>query len=196
MLYRVLQSNDRHGITDTIVDVCAMLRGLTPMFPACRVELPRTEIEMMILTVAAESSFKYRKQIGGGPARGLMGMEPPTARDTFRWLRRKHLEGRPDWARLTDIWLGLRSVPAFTPTAAEFSAHLAGNDAFALALGRLHYRMIPAPFPVTMPFQAQYWKQYWNTEEGAGKFQDALNRWEECGCDELMVRAERRAKLV
>lgn len=72
MLYGILQSNDPYGITDLIVDVCAMLRGLDPHQDE-KVELPRTVIEMMVLTVAAESSFKYREQIGGGPARGLMG---------------------------------------------------------------------------------------------------------------------------
>jgi len=152
---------------------------------------------MMVLTVAAESLFRHRKQIGGGPARGLMGMEPATARDTFRWLLRRYSEGKTgEWMRLTDIWLGLRRVPFFIPGVDEVSAHLKRNDAFALALGRLHYRMIPAPFPQTRGEQARYWKQYWNTEGGAGTPEDALKRWEECGCDELMKHAERRAKLV
>lgn len=170
-------------ILKSLVQVCAELRGQIEVYE--KPTLPRTELEMMLLTIASESSFKDRKQIGGGPARGLCGMEPATVLDTFRWLERK-----PEaWQRLTYIWMGLRSVPYFSPDKEEVSEHLAKNDPFALAIGRLHYRMFEEAFPTDLVYQARYWKQYWNTEGGAGTPNFAINQWKACKCDGLMEEA-------
>lgn len=186
-MYEVRLKTNR-DIVKGIVYVCGHLTGQLadlekwePTYPK-QPTLQMDELKMMLLTVAAESSFVHREQIGGGPARGLCGMEPPTARDTFRWLEKK-----PElWQRLTRIWLGLESVDHFWPTETEISAHLARNDYLALALARLHWKMFAEPFPSALPHQAIYWKKYWNTEAGAGTAGHAIREWKACRCDKLV----------
>ena len=180
----VIFSKKAH-ILEALVRVCAELRGQVVDVGYSLPTLPKNELKMMLLTIAVESSFVHRTQIGGGPAVGLCGMEPETALDTFRWL-----EGKPvAWKRLTYIWMGLGTVPHFTPSYKEIIEHLTKNDLFSLALGRLHYRMFEEPFPDSLSNQAFYWKKYWNTEAGAGTVTRAMEQWEASRCDKLMKRA-------
>lgn len=175
---RQVLCNGRREIVKTLIDVCAGLRGIEHGKPT----LSLREVQIMVLTIAKESGFKYRRQIGGGPARGLCQMEAATALDTFRWLKDK-----PElWRRLTQIWFGLKSVPHFTPSEGEVNLHLSNHDPFALALGRAHYRMFPAEFPRELHNQAAYWKQFWNTEGGKGTAAEAMEAWNAYRCDKLM----------
>lgn len=179
-------------ILNGLIEVCAELRGQVGDLENVRPALPKNELEMMLITIAAESSFEHRKQKGGGPARGLCGMEPATALDTFRWL-----EGKPAlWERLTYIWLGLMTVPFFTPDVGEVSDHLRTNDYFSFALGRLHYKMFEEAFPNHLASQAAYWKKYWNTEAGAGTEDHAIRQWDACKCKKLMSDAARICEVI
>lgn len=183
MIRPTLEAHDSVGFIKLILQVCAVLRGQGTDI-ADENKLPQSEVEMMLLTAAAESSLIFRCQLHGGPARGLCQMEPATALDTFRWLGCKNVL----WERFTDIWLSLKTVHWFAPTEDEVTWHLTHNDAFALALARLHYRMFPEPFPRAFAKvdQASYWKKYWNTEKGKGTVEHALRQWDSCGCDRLM----------
>lgn len=191
-MFSVFLCTGREDITKVLVQVCAVLRGQSPDIGRYRPRLKLTEIEMMLLTIAAESSFSHREQIGGGPARGLMQMEPATALDTFRWMHGR----RFIWNCLTDIWLALQDLPLFTPTEDEVSWHLMTNDAFMLALGRIHYWMFPEPFPASLDDQAKYWKKYWNTPGGQGTEEHAVANWIDYECDRLVEFAGRLAILV
>jgi hypothetical protein len=198
MLHRVFLCTGREDITKVLVQVCAVLSGQSADIAQYKPRLRRNAIEMMLLTIAAESVFIHRSQIGGGPARGLMQMEPATALDTFRWIHGALMrsQARIDiWSRLTDIWLALRDLPRFTPTEEEVGWHLMTNDAFMLALGRLHYRMFPEPFPDSLDAQAAYWKKYWNTPAGARPPEHAVANWIGCECDWLVELAGRLATL-
>lgn len=187
---------ERKQILEDVLYVCAVLRGeINFRGGEQTATLPKNEVEMMLLTIAAESSFTHRKQIGGGPAMGLMQMEPATALDTFRWLAPDR--DRPiTWSRLTQIWLGLESVPFFRPTAEEVSWHLEHHDYFSLGIGRLHYRMFAEPFPDSLEDQARYWKQHWNTPAGAQTAEHAIRQWKACKCDKLMTEAARLCHLT
>ena len=189
---------EKHQILEDVLYVCAVLRGEVQFRGGEQTAtLPKNEVEMMLLTIAAESSFEHRRQIGGGPARGLMQMETATALDTFRWMDyRTALRKEEAWKRLTLIWLGLETVNFFTPTAKEIDLHLERRDYFALALGRQHYRMFEEPFPKLRSDQAAYWKKYWNTPAGAQTVDHAIRQWKACRCDRLMKEAARLCNLV
>jgi len=178
-------------ILKRLICVCAEIQGQDAVSPHVlgrdgnMPSVRKAEIEMMLLTIAAESSFVHRMQFSGGPARGLCGMEPATVLDTFRWL-----EGKTEyWKRLTSIWMGLKSIPFFTPTEEEVGEHLQKHDPFALALARLHYKMFPAKFPEDLWNQATYWKKIWNTAAGAGTVDYAMIEWEDCKCERMMKQA-------
>lgn len=46
--------------------------------------------------------------------------------------------------------------------------HLAYAPLVATAFARVHYKLIPAEFPLTVEGRAEYWKRYYNTVAGAG----------------------------
>lgn len=174
-------------ILETVIRVCAVLDGQTSDLEPWKPEIKMNELRMMLLTIAAESSFRDRLQHGGGPAKGLCQMEPATAFDTFRWLK-----GKPViWQRLTWIWMQLGTVPHFTPTDAEMGYFLTSHDPFALALARVHYKMFEEPFPDQLLNQARYWKKYWNTPLGAHEPSHAISQWRACRCDSLVKKAKR-----
>lgn len=182
MIVREVLCKGKKEIVRTLIDVCAELHGNSAILGFNKPTLSMRELQIMLMTIAKESAFKDRLQIGGGPARGLCQMEPATALDTFRWLERK-----PElWRRLTFVWLGLRSVPFFTPTEKEIGEHLSRNDPFCLCLSRAHYKMFPAEFPRELHNQAAYWKEHWNTEAGKGTAAEAMEAWRHHRCDKLM----------
>jgi hypothetical protein len=50
----------------------------------------------------------------------------------------------------------------------------------AMAVARLHYRLIPAQIPLSLKGRAEYWKRYYNTVKGKGSIADYLFRVESC----------------
>jgi hypothetical protein len=114
----------------------------------------------------------HRVQLGGGPARGLFQMEPNTH---------------------DDIWANfLKYRPALAANVAEFLQGdgpnpqlLTNNDRYAAAMARiLYYRMgqivgrTPIPAAGDIPGMAAYWKQFYNTEQGAGFAAQFVANWE------------------
>lgn len=146
------------------------------------------EIALGIGTVAVESAFVHRKQIAGGPARGLVQMEPATARDIFKNFLVTP-ERRELFCRVMFLWLRLRTVPSFTPRREELDLHLQENDAFAFAMMRVHYLRDPEPIPQTVGGQAAYWKRVYNTPAGAGTVEKYLQEWEAQDCTDLVIAA-------
>jgi len=127
-----------------------------------RVELWSPEAETLLLgTAAVESGLGSRLyQIGHGPARGIMQMEPATERSLWQ----DYLAYRP---RLRERIEGVTALSGHGPW-------LAWDLAYQIIMARIKYRTIPEPLPGTddVAGQARYWKQWYNTPAGAGRAED------------------------
>jgi len=124
--------------------------------------------ELLVATAAHESGgFRHDRQGGGGPARGLLQIEPSTYGDVVdRYL----VDVRPAWRPLID---GL-----VLPTG-EALDQLVWNPALGCAVARFKYYMAPEPLPAADDIDALagYWKRYFNTAAGAGTVDNFLADW-------------------
>lgn len=128
--------------------------------------------DLLLGTALAESNLEFFKQIGGGPALGFMQMEPLTFNDIFH----RYLE-REDKAHLKRK-VHLMMVPYNQNFSMTFSLQqLITNLPFAIMMARIRYLMVPAPIPKNVEGQAEYWKTYYNTEEGAGTVEKYIKSW-------------------
>jgi len=144
----------------------------------------KDEVSLLLGTAAAESSLKYRKQLGGGPARGIFQMEPATAKDIFdNYLRyRKKL-----YRRVMRIWQGKGWYWRFrVPECWELGEALQVDDYFACAMARLHYLRVSDPIPECVVEQAGYWREHYNTFAGQGTVEHYLEQWKACNCNKLL----------
>lgn len=123
-------------------------------------------IALLWRTAAVESAFRHRRQMVGRPprpvgtARGYPQVEPATAADVARWCRQRG--GR---AKALADAMGWRVKDRAT------LAERCEDDQFlAFGLARLKYWMMPQAIPPAFDVagQAGYWKQWYNTELGAG----------------------------
>jgi len=113
-------------------------------------------VELVLGTAAQESSFfKYRRQLGGGPALGGYQMEP----DTFHDICINFLAYKPE---LRAKILKTSGVEKLDP------ADLETNDVLATCMCRVHYYRVKEPIPVDLQGWATYWKKYYNTAKGKG----------------------------
>ena len=124
--------------------------------------------ELLLGTAVQESmNFKYRKQIGGGPAVGYYQMEPATHDDIWN----NFLKYRKKLANDASSFL-------VSPTANKHS-ELESNDKYATAMARIHYLRVSAPLPAKgdLVGQANYWKMYYNTPLGKGLPAEYVHKW-------------------
>ena len=121
--------------------------------------------ELVLGTAIVESALIYLRQHGGGPALGIFQMEPATLHDCYD----NYLDYRADLKAKVDGFLAAQPAnPDGTP---DKDAQLATNLAFATALCRIRYYRAPAAMPSDpndVNGLAAYWKQYYNTPQGAG----------------------------
>jgi hypothetical protein len=121
--------------------------------------------ELLVFTVAAESlGGMFLRQKGGGPALGVMQMEPATHDDI--WVN--YLAYREELGEKVLAVSGMGNGPDVNC--------LEYNLAYSIAMARIHYRRVPAPLPGVLECKkiAAYWKRYYNTYEGAGDEKHAL----------------------
>lgn len=128
---------------------------------------PEAAADLLLGTALQESDLLHRRQLGGGPGRGLFQMEPATHEDIWA----NFLRFRPQWARRVE---GLLSRPG-----AERLEELEQNDRYAAAMVRVHYLRVPDPLPDAGDLEglAQYWKQHYNTARGRGTVDQFIARW-------------------
>lgn len=121
--------------------------------------------ELLLGTALQESRLTYLNQLGGGPAKGVFQMEPATH---------------------DDIWKNYLAYRRPLAIDVACLAHQRNSDAlvtdmlYAAAMCRVHYLRVPAPLPAQGDYEAQaaYWKEYYNTFEGAGTEDEYLENWE------------------
>lgn len=121
--------------------------------------------ELVLGTACQESGCgRYLVQLGGGPALGIFQMEPATFNDHHAWLRHRPL---------------LKARVAALTQDVNDAHEMVWNLRFAAAMCRIHYyrRREPLPTAGNIAGQAQYWKQYYNTYQGAGTVQQYVDSW-------------------
>lgn len=118
---------------------------------------------MVLATGLIESRLQYISQVPSGVAKGIFQMEKATHDDIWQnFLSFK--------AQLKD---GVNDF--IIPHQASFD-QLCGNLYYATAMCRIHYLRQKAPLPSGDSLEeiVDYWKQYYNTPQGAGNVQEAL----------------------
>ena len=123
------------------------------------------DAERLILgTACAESACgRWAKQIGG-PGLGPYSNEPDTFNDTWE----NYLTYRPELAgKIKELSLNGGMV----------AEEMIGNWYFATAMCRVHYLRVKEKIPDSLPGQARYWKQYYNTIKGKGTIEHYQNAW-------------------
>ena len=112
-------------------------------------------------------NFKYRRQIGGGPARGFYQMEPATHDDIWNNYLKYHSK------------LAKKVEKMLSSAGANKIAELENNDRYATAMARVHYLRVSEPLPAAgdTKAQAEYWKEHYNTPLGKGKVSEYIEKW-------------------
>ncbi|EGR1219824.1 MULTISPECIES: hypothetical protein [Vibrio] len=120
--------------------------------------------QLVVGTIFVESRGKYLKQIGKGPALGIVQMEPATHDDIWQ----NYLAYRAELKEKVSLLVK-------EGTAQE----LITNLAYAVAMCRVHYLRVPKslPSPGDIPALARYWKTYYNTHKGAGEVSDFIDKF-------------------
>ena len=127
----------------------------------------RATEQLLLGTAIQESLLVHRRQLGGGPARGLFQMEPATHDDCWQ----NFLKFRPTLASKVRQTLDAGQEPAANT--------LEVNDRYAAAMCRVRYMRVPAAMPPAddITAMANYWKQHYNTPLGAGSPDEFLEKW-------------------
>lgn len=122
-----------------------------------KIDLWSEAAEDLLLGTAVHESggLKRVRQYDGGPALSYFQMEPATLFD----LHDHFLKFRPEMREKLD---------QFQITALLISENLIMNLAYVTAAARLQYYRAPEEIPRGIQGQADYWKKYWNTEQGKG----------------------------
>jgi len=143
---------------------------IEPVLCYLSTEIPYSKqaAKLLLGTAIKESlNFRYRKQVGGGPALSYFQMEPATHDDIWN----NYLKYKPDLAEKVTCLLN-------SPEADKHH-ELEHNDNYAAAMARLHYRRVPAALPPLdgLELMAAYWKQYYNTPLGKGMAHEYVTLW-------------------
>ena len=139
------------------------------------------EMMLMVGTVAAESGFVTRYQIGGGPARGIFQIEPATSRDNYEnYLRFAKQKQR--YRKLMQICFDLGSAPFFVPSDENIEHLLTVNDTFSTIHARIKYLRDPHAIPQKLKPIAEYYTRVFNTAEGKGTVEKFLEAWLHYNC--------------
>ena len=112
---------------------------------------------LLLCTALVESNLEWLRQHGGGPALGVYQIEPATARDVFY----RYLGPREALKAKIEPFMTLQPV----------NEQLVTNLAFATAMARVRYWMMPEALPGADDGEglAAYWKRHYNTALGAGQ---------------------------
>lgn len=125
-------------------------------------------IDLLMGTAAQESHVgMYIHQIGGGPAKGIFQMEPGTYHDIWE----HYIGPRPDMREMFARVTGLDPVN-YPP-----ADRMVWDLQLATIMCRLHYYRVNDPLPDNLEGQARYWKQYYNTNLGAGSVTEYLDNY-------------------
>lgn len=129
---------------------------------------PKRGQMLLLATAAQESQFVYTAQIGGGPARGYLGMEGET--ESSLW--NDYLAYHEDIAEYITSWCGV-SGPS--------EDALTRGLVYQMLMARtLYYWRDPAPLPLAYDLQGQWdtYKAHYNTEAGAATWEQFYTNYQ------------------
>jgi|TARA_R110002096_G_scaffold129868_2_gene278906 hypothetical protein len=142
-------------IESLIGDVCL---GMGEKFAS------KDSIKLVLVTGIVESRYEYIKQMGDGPARSFWQVEAETAVDNLAnyLIHRSKLMKKCAKVSLVDVkyWQNFDKK--------VWEEILEKNIAAGIIHCRLKYWRVPKPMPSGAEGQAEYWKEYYNTEGGSG----------------------------
>ena len=117
----------------------------------------RASEELVLGTAIIESSLKWLKQHGDGPALGLWQIEPATHQDLYE----NYLQYRPEL---------MQKLEGLLAPDLSMDENLQTNLMYGAGVCRLCYYRKPDPIPIAgdLEGQAHYWKDHYNTHLGAG----------------------------
>ena len=119
--------------------------------------------DLVFETCKVESNLHHTKQING-PALGFCQMERATHDDIW-----SNFLGSTRRQYLIDGLCNLTDRPGDAD-------EMVNNPFYAVAMCRIHYLRFPASIPSTRIGRAEYWKKYYNTDEGKGTEGDYMER--------------------
>ena len=133
-------------------------------------------VDLVLATGIVESRYEYIRQMGDGPARSFWQVEPSSAVDNLiHYLKhRPKLMAKCAEATLVDLkhWQ--------TYDEKLWEEILEKNIAAGIVHARIKYWRVPKRMPTTVEGQADYWKRYYNTEQGKGDpehFIEVVKKW-------------------
>jgi len=114
-------------------------------------------LKLVTATIIHESdNGEYVKQVGGGPALGIIQMEPDTFLD-----HQAYIDSRKSDNGWQELWKAIRTnvIGRRYPDPEE----LRWNNGLAVAMCRLHYLRAPAELPeINIDSLANYWFENYN----------------------------------
>lgn len=132
--------------------------------------------ELLLLTMAQESHMgEYIHQLGAGPALGPYQMEPATHDDCWT----NYLKYKTDLATSIRQWV----IPGSlfdSINGHPMADQMIGNLYYATAMCRVRYLRALGAIPDKDDVRglAAYYKQYYNTPEGAATIEEAISNYQ------------------
>lgn len=155
-------SVNKNQIKDLIKDVCIQLGDKYAKKEA---------LDIVYATGLVESKYEYIEQIGAGPARSFWQVEPETAVDNCK----NFISARPElMQRAADI-LGIDPYHFIDPQLDNWDWILRTNIAAGILHCRIKYWRVPESIENSREGLAKYWKQHYNTPDGAGSVEHFLH---------------------
>lgn len=124
---------------------------------------PRAEAAILMIIAHESGGGKFRRQVGGGPARGLIQMEGPTFADVLKHSAR------------VDRYLRAAGYDPARVTCDQMEH----DDRLSVVMARARLSMDTKPIPDTPAALAAYLKRFWNGPGKATpeKYLTDLERW-------------------
>jgi len=149
-------------IKDLIKDVCVQLGE----------KYAKTEaLDIVYATGLVESKYEYIEQIGTGPARSFWQVEPQTAVDNCK----NFISTRPELMQKCADILGIDPYHFIDPQPDNWDWILRTNIAAGILHCRIKYWRVPESIENSPEGLAKYWKEHYNTAEGAGSVEHFLH---------------------
>ena len=143
-----------------------VVRVIRPALTTIALDGPGAE-QLLLGTALQETGLRNIRQIGGGPALGYFQIEPATHDDIWKNFLKYRVLLAAKVKRL---------LPAGSDAVPE---QLIQCPQYAAAIARIIYLRAPGalPAPEDVDAQAAYYKQYYNTAQGAATAAQYVSNW-------------------
>ena len=127
-------------------------------------------VQLILETGLVESRYKYLTQLGDGPAKSFWQVEPSTAVDNCR----NFISSRPKLLQTCADILGIDPYYFIDAELDDWDWILRTNIAAGILHCRIKYWRVPEDIESGQEGLAKYWKEHYNTIEGAGTIEHFL----------------------